>query len=138
MLIVETYLAESYGKGIGLFSKKFIPQGSVYWVRNEKFDKISTKKEIDDYDSLQQGFIKTYGFLEATGNWYLCVDNARFSNHSDNPNTANNINKIGELISCIVIKDIHPGEEILCNYRDICQACIIDLGFENNEEYIFL
>jgi len=133
MLVVETYLTESGEKGIGLFAKELILKGEQYWVRNENFDKLSTQVQMETFDKMQRDFIKTYGFLETTGNWYLCIDNARFSNHSDKPNTINNINSRGELISCIASKNILPGEEILCDYRDVCMTCVSDLGFENLE-----
>ena len=31
MLLVETYIAESPGKGMGLFSENFIPKDTVIW-----------------------------------------------------------------------------------------------------------
>lgn len=133
MLVIETFLDISLGKGVGLFSKNLIKKGELYWIRSDTFDKINTPDNMASYYPLQIIFIKTYGFLEASGNWYLCIDNARFSNHSDYPNTINHINEKGELLSCSVSKDILPGEEILCDYRDICQSCVIELGFENVE-----
>lgn len=133
MLLVDTYLDISPGKGIGLFSTKLIKAGTIYWKRSAIFDKISSPQDMSLIGELQRNFIITYGFLERTGNWYLCIDNARFSNHSDNPNTSNQINDVGELLTCTVLKDIQPNEEILCDYRDICQACIKDLGFVDVE-----
>jgi|APLak6261682215_1056145.scaffolds.fasta_scaffold02099_4 hypothetical protein len=133
MLVVETYLSESRGKGIGIFAKYDIPKDSIWWIRNENFDKVITPGELHSYDELAKQFIKEYGFLEATGNWHLCIDNARFSNHSDLPNTFNNWNESGELVSCIAIKDIKAGEEILCDYKEICITCKENLGFENKE-----
>jgi SET domain-containing protein len=133
MLVIETYVGTSEGKGIGLFAKQIIPKGFKWWVRNEKFDKKISIAKLRTYSHLAITFIKTYGFLEATGNWYLCIDNARFSNHSDTPNTSNILNEKGELISCIAAKEISANEEILCNYRETCLACISNLGFINIE-----
>jgi SET domain-containing protein len=133
MLIVETYLAESSGKGIGLFAKNIIPKGTIWWIRNENFDKLINQEKLNSYDDLAIAFITNYGFLEPTQNWYLCIDNARFSNHSDVPNSINNLNTSGEIISCSAIKDIPADEEILCNYRETCLTCLNNLGFENEE-----
>ncbi len=133
MLIVETYLAESERKGVGLFAKKFIPKGDAWWIRNEAFDKITEQTIMKTYSDLAKTFIKNYGFLEPTGRWYLCIDNARFSNHSDKPNSKNILNDKGEIISCIALRDILEGEEILCDYRETCITCADKLGFDNNE-----
>jgi hypothetical protein len=133
MLIVETYLSESKGKGVGIFTKNLIPKDTVWWIRDLHFDKLITPEEFNLHTALAKQFIKDYGFLEATGNWHLCIDNARFSNHSDKPNTLNNWNEKGELISCIALKDIDADEEILCDYKEICVTCKESLGFENKE-----
>ncbi|HXA03069.1 MAG TPA: SET domain-containing protein [Cytophagaceae bacterium] len=134
MLIVETYLSQTESKGAGLFSKDLLPKGTTWWIRSQEFDKIALPVEFSSYTELAQSFIKEYGFLESTGNWYLCIDNARFCNHSDKPNSINEFNENGELISCITIKDVFPGEEILCDYRKTCITCKDNLGFENKEQ----
>jgi len=131
MLIVNTYLDMSEGKGVGLFAKELIPKGKIWWIRNEQFDKVIMESELASYAQLAANFIMTYGFHEPAGNWYLCIDNARFSNHSYIPNTFNKLNAKGELVFCTATKDIFPGEEILCNYKDICIASQIDLGFKD-------
>ena len=133
MLTIETYLSLSPGKGIGLFTKERIQANSIWWIRSEKFDKKFLPEELDSLNWLTVQFIKTYGFLEPTGNWYLCIDNARFSNHSVFPNTGNNLNTNGELISCSAKRDIEVGEEILCNYKEICLVASKDLGFKDVE-----
>ncbi|QQL50260.1 SET domain-containing protein-lysine N-methyltransferase [Mucilaginibacter ginkgonis] len=129
MLIVETYLKEVSGKGIGLFASKLIPKNAVYWVRNTDFDKIISKTELRSYPALTSNFITNYGFQEQSGIWYLCMDNARFVNHSLNPNTFNRFNDTGELIECTTTKDILPNEEIVCNYRKTCITCDVDVDF---------
>ncbi len=133
MLTVETFLADSKEKGIGLFSKKRIAKGETWWIRNEAFDKVTEQAIVESYPDLAKVFIKNYGFLEPTGKWYLCIDNARFSNHSNNPNSKNIVNNSGEIISCIALRDIVEGEEILCDYKETCVTCATSLGFENKE-----
>jgi hypothetical protein len=46
MLLIETYLARSPGKGIGLFVKEKISIGTKYWIRDENFDKIFTIQDL--------------------------------------------------------------------------------------------
>jgi len=57
----------------------------------------------------------------------MCVDNARFINHSDTPNTGN------DGYDCPVLRDIQKDEELTCDYREICETCVNGLGFENKE-----
>lgn len=129
MLIIETYLGSSKGIGIGLFSKNDLTKGEIWWIRNEYFDKIFLAADIKRFGSISFQFIKTYGFLECTGNWYLCIDNAKFSNHSNDPNTSCIFTKSGELASCCTRRDIKAGEEILCNYQEFCIEAANRLGF---------
>lgn len=130
MLVVKTYLKPSVGMGIGLFAAEFIKQGTTWWIREITFDKLITKEEFDNYPEQSQKFIEEYGFLERTGNWHLCIDNARFTNHSANPNSENTWGINGELLSCYAISDIQEGEEILCNYETTCLTCVGGVSFE--------
>jgi uncharacterized protein len=127
MTIVKTRLKETKDKGIGLFADEFIPKNSLWWVEDTRFDKIISKAEYENANLLQKEFYDTYIFIKRDGTIYLCVDNARFINHSNNPNTDN----IGD--DCFVTRDIHPGEELTCDYRTICETCVNKLGFENKE-----
>lgn len=130
MLIVETYIDFSEGKGIGLFSNVKIEKGSIYWVRNEIFDKIISQANLDSLNPLASDYIKTFGVLETFENWYLCCDNARFTNHSKNPNTLNHFDKNGLMQYCTVLKNIEVGEEILCDYTKTCLTCINGVNFK--------
>ena len=130
MLIIDTYLDEVPGKGIGLFCKNGLKKGESYWVRDAIFDKLIIESEFLKYSPHAQFFIKEYGFQESSGNWYLCIDNARFVNHDASPNTFNHFNQEGELMQCTAVRDISPREEILCDYRKTCVTCIMDIGFK--------
>ena len=66
-------------------------------------------------------------YIKDDGTMYMCVDNARFINHSDTPNTKN----VGD--DCAVTRDIQEGEELTCDYRTICLTCVDGLIFENKE-----
>ena len=123
MLIIDTYLRYSKEKGIGLFSNQQIYKGQKIWIRNELFDKIFTPNDIKKLNNLSISYLKKYGVLEVNGNWYLCSDNSRFSNHSYIPNTIHLFNEKRLAISEIAIRNINKDEEILCNYSEICQTC---------------
>jgi hypothetical protein len=49
---------------------------------------------------------------ERTGLWVLCSDDARYMNHSDQPNLAIQ----GEDMHAL--RDIAAGEELTCDYRE--------------------
>lgn len=129
MLLVETFINCTSERGVGLFSKKFIPKGTIYWIRNESFDSVFSKKVMATMEKLAINYIKKYGFLEKSGNWYLCNDNDRFSNHSLHPNSKNHFDENGIVKYCTTLCNIATGEEILCDYTEICQTCISGVDF---------
>lgn len=132
MLTIETYLDKSPGRGIGLFTTHDLKPGTAYWIRNEIFDKIISPVELDNFPALPQFFIKTYACLESTGNWYLSSDNDRFCNHSDVANTVCEFNEEGMVIRCLTSKEIKAGEEIFCNYTEVCSTCSYGVVFEES------
>jgi uncharacterized protein len=130
MLFVETYIAPVEGKGIGLFARTKIGKGTIYWFRNENFDRLFTPEALATFPANVATYIQKHGFLEVTGNWYLCGDNARFTNHSKTPNFINHFDASGLVDYCFTDRDILAGEEILCNYFDTCQSCANGLPFD--------
>lgn len=131
MLLVETYLDLSPGKGIGLFAKELIVKGAMYWVRNESFDRVFTQDLILTFEKNVIEFIMKYGFKEVSGNWYLCNDHARFTNHSTTPNSKSVYDKYGIVEYNITCNEIKPGEEIFCDYTEICVASKDGIEFPN-------
>jgi SET domain-containing protein len=129
MLLVETYVASAEGKGIGLFAKDLIARGTTYWRRDEAFDRVFTPDKLAAFPANIINYIQKYGFQESSGNWYLCGDNARFTNHSLNPNFMNHFDEHGLVDYCFTNRDIAAGEEILCNYFETCQSCANGLPF---------
>ncbi len=132
MLLISTFLKNSPARGIGLFAKKFIPKDTVYWKRNERFDRIFDANQMAEFEQLVRDYIMYHGFLEINGNWYLCGDNARFSNHSDVPNTKNHFDSQGIVQFSTTIVDIQIDEEILIDYADTCQTCLSGVSFQSH------
>ena len=130
MLIVETYLNVSPGKGIGLFAKCDLIKGQKYWIRNEVFDKIIPASLLESFDKVAYNYVVEHGFLEKSGNWYLCCDNASFTNHSSNPNSENHFDSQGLILFITASSYIYAGEEILCDYTDTCLTCQEGVNFE--------
>jgi SET domain-containing protein len=134
MLVVKTYLSLAGAKGIGLFAAESIQKGVIWWKDDASFNRVIPKAEADAYSELSKEFLETYATLKGDGGWYLCTDNARFVNHSDNPNTKpqNHIGPDGSG-DWVASRDIAVGEEITSDYRLCCETCRNGLRFENKE-----
>ena len=110
MLLVKTSLKESPIHGFGLFAAEPIKKDTLIWEFNSMFDKKVYGGILDMLPLVVKDFIKTYGYLESSGFWVLCSDDARYMNHSDNP-TCEDRNQRD-----YAAKDIEIGEELTCNY----------------------
>lgn len=116
MLCVKTKLKESKIDGIGLFANQDILKGSAIWRLNDglSYNKY-TKEEWDDLKRNLSpesfGQISKYSYiLKGEDNYNVDLDDSRFINHSDGPNS---VISGGNLIA---VKDIKDGEEITMNY----------------------
>ena len=109
MLVVRTYVAPSKINGLGLFAREFIPAGSAVWEITPGFD---LEYRFEDQPQRVQEYLCHYGSRVEPCIYLLCGDNARFMNHSDNPNVS------GAHSPNIALRDIEAGEEITCNYAE--------------------
>jgi SET domain-containing protein len=110
MLLVETYLAESPGMGLGLFAKNFIKEGTLIWEFVEGFDIEVHADEYELLNDVQKAYVNKYFWKE--GDYlYASCDYSNFQNHSYNPNSV----VFGEKM--IAARDIQADEEILVNYQ---------------------
>lgn len=111
MLTIRTHVADAGEKGLGLFADEFIPAGKLVWKEDLSFDVRIPNKNLSDE---RFEFLSTYGCLVGD-EWQVCLDNARFINHSNNPNI-----KTVDDTMCYATRDILIGEEITIDYLDIC------------------
>jgi SET domain-containing protein len=119
MLCIKTKLKKSNIHGIGLFTDQKLPKGNIVWKANGALSyNVYSKKEWQklknklNKHSFEQ--IKKYAYKYKNDNQYrVDLDDTRFINHSNKPNTT--INKAGNMIT---IKLIKRGEEITMNYDD--------------------
>lgn len=112
MNLIKTYIDKSKIQGIGLFAAEFIPKGKKIW----ELGPLDIVYSIDEYNKLIYSlpipaahYLKRYCYLEGD-KYVLCGDDGKYVNHSYDPNTNGDT----------AIRDIQPGEEITCNYHDIC------------------
>lgn len=126
MLLVKTRLGQSLIEGTGLFAAEPIKAGTVTWRFMPGFDQIFTGKQIAALPDVARAAIETYTYVHPqSGLFVYCLDNARFMNHADDPNTAGvHISKSIEGYD-IATRDIETGEELTCDYR------LFDASYEN-------
>jgi SET domain-containing protein len=124
MLLVKTRLGQSLIEGIGLFAAEPIKAGTVTWRFLPGFDQIFTDKQISTLPDVARAAIETYTYVHRqSGLFVYCLDNARFMNHADNPNTAG-MHVQGSIEGYdIATRNINEGEELTCDYR------LFDAGF---------
>ncbi|MBN9259346.1 MAG: SET domain-containing protein-lysine N-methyltransferase [Hyphomicrobium sp.] len=113
MMLVATSVRASAIEGVGVFAVDFIPAGTPIWALDERFDKVFTEEEVASFPKNVQDYFTRYGYphMEREGFVVLELDNGRFMNHSMTPNTDFTRPDVGYAIA-----DIHPGDELICNY----------------------
>lgn len=111
MFRVPTYLAWSSIHGVGVFAAIEIPAGTLIWEFTPGVDWRFTPKELGSFPQPYQTKLRTWCYLEESGQYVLCGDNARFMNHSFEPNCDDG----GERTT--TLRAIAAGEELTCDYR---------------------
>lgn len=116
MLLVKTHIGPSNIHGTGLFADESIPKGTAVWEFKHRFDLQLTREEISSLAPPAREQLLKYAYLEPSGVYVLCSDDARFFNHSNTPNTTALINVDGRDYRDIANRDINPGEELTADY----------------------
>jgi hypothetical protein len=96
--------------GSGVFATKFIPKGSLTYVKDSLEIDVSPKKFISHSKAMKE-IIEKYSYINEDGHYIISWDQAKYINHSCNPNTIST----GYGFE-LAIKDIQPGEEITDDY----------------------
>ena len=121
MLMVRTKVKQSTipGANLGLFADEFIPKGKVTWRFCPGYDLVVPKDDLLRFSQeSRQQFLNYCYFDKNTKHFILCGDDARFLNHSFEPNLFES--QHGDEIEGTEIadRDIQPGEELFVNYYD--------------------
>jgi SET domain-containing protein len=107
---VEVKIATNPEMDLGLFTKEFIPKGTIVWEFVEGVDIKIDETTFNKLNEAQKEFFEKYGWKEDDGFYYSSCDLTNFINHSYNPN----LDVVGEII--ISNKDIQIGEELFEDY----------------------
>lgn len=119
MLLVKTFLGESKIHGIGLFAAEPIKKGTVIWEFTPHLDMTFPIARLHEAPRQMKEFLDIYGYIpiDRPDIYIICVDNARFVNHSGKPNSDDTTGKT------IASRDIAAGEEILSDYTSFEVPC---------------
>jgi hypothetical protein len=112
--------------GIGIFATKFIPKGTIVWIKDD-LDMILSEEYIESLDAIRKEFIYKYAYEDREGEYVLCWDHARYMNHSFNPNCVDTAYDFE-----LAARDIQPGEQLTADYgamgEDETFQCIPEEG----------
>ena len=114
MLIVKTYIDKSPIHGIGLFAAEDILKDTIVWTFNPQIDSIIRKDEMSDVPEHVRAFLTKYAWVDNDGHWRIGVDNDKYINHADNPNTS----FLPAPYVFIALRDIRNDEEITQDYAE--------------------
>jgi len=115
MLLVSTYVAASAIEGVGVFAVAPIRKGELIWQLNPDFDRLVPMAGYEAMPPVLKELLDRYSYPSPDKPGYLVyeVDNGRFMNHADTPNT--DFSKYG---GGWATKAIAAGEEITCDYNE--------------------
>lgn len=111
MFRVPTYLSRSQIHGIGVFTPFPIPAGTVIWEFDPEVDWRLTAEDFERFPERYREKLRSYCYLDESGAYILCGDNARYMNHSDEPSCDDSG------MWTVARREIAVGEELTCDYR---------------------
>ncbi len=115
MFLINTYIAKSDIEGVGVFAAEAIGKGQTISRFEPAFDRLVPTREYLAAPPHLKALLDRYAFPHPSDPDFIVyeVDNSRFVNHSDNPNTDYTNFEAG-----VALRDIAAGEELTCNYND--------------------
>lgn len=118
-MLVSTYVAPSALDGVGVFAAEAIKKGAVIWRFDPSFDRLIPLDRYLAAPPHLKDLLDRYAYPSPEESGFLIyeVDNGRFMNHSETPNTDFSDFRAGR-----ALRNIEAGEELTCNYADFMTA----------------
>lgn len=115
MLLVRTYVAASDVEGVGVFAAEPIIEGTLIWRFDPSFDLLLPTALVERAAPAVREHLVRYAYPHNPDRSFVVyeIDNGRFMNHSDTPNTDFTSPDRG-----YANRDIAEGEELLGDYRE--------------------
>lgn len=110
MILVKTRLDKTQRGDLGLYAAEDIPKGTEVWKMDSFFDLTLESSFVESMTDEARKYVKKYSYLTPKGVWIMHVDDARFLNHSDDPNL------VDYEQTTVALRDIQAGEELTCDY----------------------
>jgi SET domain-containing protein len=111
MMLVKNYVAPSRIHGVGVFASERIAEGTRIYEFVEGVDIVMTREQAAAYGAEFARFMRIFAYVDPVDRtMVISVDNSRFMNHADQPNT-----DWDEHFGWAT-RDIEKGEEITCDY----------------------
>lgn len=111
--------------GYGLFAKRTITAGQIWWKASLRNVLLLNQPQYETLmnshcNKTMEGLFtmaSVYGYYSAKlDSIIICLDNARYVNHSECPNSGAPLNR--NPLCSMALRNIESGEEILENYLD--------------------
>jgi SET domain-containing protein len=117
MLLVSTRTGPSWISGTGLFAAEYIPKGTVVWRFDPVVDRILSPFQVDNLPMDVKALVLDFCYVnKRSGLYVVSLDNARFMNHSAQPNLAEVESESDDEGMDIAVRDIRAGEELTVDY----------------------
>lgn len=114
MLLINAKAGPSQIHAMGLIAQELIPKGTKVWQFMPDFDVLIPETFLKQLSQIAKEQVIYWAYFNiATRTFVLSSDDDRFTNHSDEPNTCNGNDYV------VAARDIHPGEEITCDYTKL-------------------
>lgn len=118
MMHIPTYVGPSHIHGLGVYTSTSLKKDTLLWSFADNFDRRYTADEFYNLHPSIHEFYKIYGYQDIhDGLYYMTIDNDRFTNHSDTPNTY--FDGSGNVFA---LKNIRKNQEVTSNYKDFMCA----------------
>jgi SET domain-containing protein len=114
MFVINTYIAKSAIEGVGVFTAEAVKKGQVISKFEPDFDRLVPTDDYLNAPPHLKALLDRYAFPHPENPDVVVyeVDNSRFMNHSDKPNT-----DYSDFAAGRALCDIPAGEELTCNYN---------------------
>ncbi len=112
MLRIPTYVAPSPIAGMGLYSATDLAAGTVIWEYTPGVDWQIPPHVLARFPEPYGSWLRHYLYLDESGMYVLCGDNAKFMNHADDPSCDDS----GDAHT-VTRRPVVAGEELTCDYR---------------------
>jgi SET domain-containing protein len=115
MLLIRTYVAQSAIEGVGVFAAEPIRKGALIWRLDPDFDRLIPMDKYEAASPHLRELLDRYAYPSPDRPGFMVyeVDNGRFMNHSERPNT-----DFSQYGGATATSDIAVGEEITCDYGE--------------------